>query len=51
MEFIISGYSVNSIAVERRISTKMVELFAGCGGLPILKQATFRITKKEHPEL
>ena len=29
----------------------MVELFAGCGGLAIWKQSTFRIAKKEHPEL
>lgn len=51
MEESLKHLSLNSVAVERRISTKMVELFAGCGGLAIWKQSTFRIAKKEHPEL
>lgn len=51
MEESLKHLSLNSVAVERRISTKMVELFAGCGGPAIWKQATFRIAKKEHPEL
>lgn len=51
MEESLKHLSLNSVAVERRISTKMVELFAGCGEPAIWKQATFRIAKNEHPEL
>ncbi len=51
MEEFLKHLSLNSVAVERRISTKLVELFAGCGESTIWKRSTFRITKKEHPEL
>ena len=51
MEEFLKHLSLNSVAVERRHATKIVDLFAGCGGLAIWKQSTFRIAKKEHPEL
>lgn len=51
MEEINNIISINSIAVERRHATKIVDLFAGCGGLSIHNPFIYRITKEKCPDL
>ena len=54
--FYMSKLVFNSIAVERRINTKVVDLFAGCGNLTkelesTWRHATIRITKDGNESL